>query len=138
VTGWSEAEVNSNLKNLVTPFRVQGLEDPGGILTIDYILKLAEIYENYAVDLGYRFSSAKTLKWKKDMLNKGLADLDRYGYYFAGKPENYLFEYNFIDKLAWVLRTTTNLIIDEAIAKGEARKPLGKLNAALGLQGQGS
>jgi Domain of unknown function (DUF4157) len=131
VTGWSEAEVDSNLKNLVTPFRVQGLGDPGGLLTIDYILKLAELYENYAVDLGYRFSSAKTLKWKKDMLNKGLADLDRYGYYFAGKPEIYLFEYNFIDKLAWVLRTTTNPIIDEAIAKGEARKALGMLSGAL-------
>jgi hypothetical protein len=32
VAGWSYMEVSSNLKNRVTPFRLKGLEDPGGLL----------------------------------------------------------------------------------------------------------
>jgi hypothetical protein len=122
VTGWRDKEVDLNLKNRVTPFRVQGLGDPAGFLTIGYILQHAEACENNAVDLGYHFSSSETSKWKKDMINKGLADLAKYGYYFRGDPEVYLFEYNFIDKLAWVLRPTTDPIIDEAIERGEKRK----------------
>ena len=31
-------EASSNLKNRVTPFRVKGMEDPAGFLTIAYIL----------------------------------------------------------------------------------------------------
>jgi Domain of unknown function (DUF4157) len=115
VVGWSQEEVNLNLKNLVTPFRVQGLEDPAGFLTRDYILKLAEAYENYAVDVGFQFSSSKNSKWKKDILVKGLAGLADNDYHFTGDPEVYLFEYEFIDKLAWVLRTTTNPMVARAI-----------------------
>jgi hypothetical protein len=122
VTGWTEEEVSSNLKNRVTAFRVQGLEDPAGFLTTAYILQLAEAYENYAVDLGYRFSSSKTLKWKADMRDKGFAALAKYGYQFARDPKVLLFEYDFIEKLAWVLRPTTNPIIDGAIEKGEERR----------------
>jgi hypothetical protein len=121
VTGWTEEEVSSNLKNRVTAFRVQGLEDPAGFLTTAYILQLAEAYENYAVDLGYRFSSSKTLKWKADMRDKGFAVLVRRGYHFGEDPQ-VLFEYDFIDKLAWVLRPTTNPIIDGAIEKGDERR----------------
>jgi hypothetical protein len=120
ITWWSEEEVRLNLKNRVTPFRVQGLEDPAGFLTRAYILQLAEAYENYAVDLGYQFSSSKTLKWKEDMRAKGFTVLAKYGYHFGEDPQ-VLFGYDFIDKLASVLRPTTNPIIDEAIEKGEER-----------------
>ena len=122
VTGWSKDEVRLNLKNRVTPFRVEGLEDPAGFLTRSYILQLAEAYENYAVDLGYQFSSSKTQDWKNDMTAKGWEVLTKYGYYFKGDPEVYLFEYNFIDKLAFALHPITDRIVEEAIQKGEERK----------------
>lgn len=150
VTGWSKEEVRLNLKNRVTSYRVQGLEDPAGFLTKARIFQLADEQENYAVDLGYQFTSSHTLKWKRDMLARGSAALAKYGYPFGevtgpavkrvhlgnviveeeldpaeagpqSKPR-YLFEYGFIDKLAWVLRPTTNPIIEAAIEKGEERK----------------
>lgn len=119
--GWSEDEVSSNLKNRITPFRVQGMEDPAGFLTRAYILQLAEAYENYAVDLGYEFSSSKTLKWKKDLQAKGFAVLAKYGYHFGQDPQ-VLFEYNFIEKLAGTLHPITDPIIDDAIEKGEKKR----------------
>jgi hypothetical protein len=121
VTGWSEEEVASDLKNRVTPFRVQGLEDPAGILTRTHILQLAEASENHAVDVGHQFSSAKTLKWKKDLLDEGLARLSRYRYDFGDDPQ-FLFRYDFIDKLAWALRTTTNPMVDAALEKSQERR----------------
>ncbi len=114
VMGWTEQEVGSNLKNHVTHFRVKGLEDPAGILRLGYILKLAEAYENYAVDIGYLFSSSKTLEWKKDMRSKGFPVLKEYGYHFGTDPE-VLFEYDFIDKLAWVLHPATDSIVEPMI-----------------------
>ncbi len=115
VTGWTKEEVHLNLKNRVTSFRVQGLEDPAGLLTREYILKLAESYENYAVDVGYQFSSSKTLNWKKDMTAKAWEVLAKYGYHFGGDPEVYIFEYDFIDKLAYALHPITDRIIEKAI-----------------------
>ncbi|SRR5229473_1567188 len=112
--GWTEEEVALNLLNRVTPFRVKGLEDPAGLLTIDNILQLAEAYENYAVGIGYQFSSSKTSEWKNDMRAKGFPVLKKYGYDFGRDPE-VLFEYDFIDKLAWVLRPTTDSILEPAI-----------------------
>jgi Domain of unknown function (DUF4157) len=117
----TKEEVSSNLKNRVTPFRVKGMEDPGGILTLPYILQLAEAYENYGVDLGYQFSSSKWKKWKDVMRAKGLAALAKDGYYFGKDPQVFV-EYNFIDKLAWELRFTTNPIVEEAIESGERQK----------------
>jgi Domain of unknown function (DUF4157) len=152
VAGWSKEEVKSNLKNRVTQFRVEGLEDPAGLLGDSYILQLAEAYENYAVDLGYQFSSSKSRKWKDDMRAKGLAELAARGVHFGegqssapavkrvnlgnviveeeldpaeSGPEpkpRYLSEYDFIDKLAWVLGPTTDAIIEGAIEKGEERR----------------
>jgi hypothetical protein len=112
--GWTEDEVELNLKNRVTAFRVKGLEDPAGILPLAYILKLSEVYENYAVSVGYQFSSQKPLAWKKGMLYKGMHVLHRYGYHF-GTDTGALFEYEFIEKLAWVLRPTTDSIVEPAI-----------------------
>jgi hypothetical protein len=122
VLGWREEEVQLNLKNLVTSFRVRGLEDPAGILTSSYIFQLAEAYENYAVDRGYQFSSSKTLKWKEDMRAKGFAVLVKHGDMPRGDPEAYLFETEFIKKFAETLRTITDPIIDEAIEKGEEKR----------------
>lgn len=116
VMGWTEDEVRLNLKNRVTPFRVQGLADPAGILPRAYILKLAEIYENYAVDVGYAFSSQQSLSWKKAMQGKGMSVLHRYGYYFGTDPAA-LYEYDFIEKLAWVLRRATDPIVEPAIRR---------------------
>jgi hypothetical protein len=118
---WSAEEVRTNLKNRVTPFRVRGLEDPAGFLTRAYILKLAEAYENHAVDLGYQYSASKAPKWKDDTQAKGFAALVKYGYHFGQDPQA-LFEYPFIDTLALVLRATTDPIVDEAIDRGEERR----------------
>ncbi|MBR0693050.1 hypothetical protein [Bradyrhizobium lablabi] len=114
VMRWTEEEVGSNLMNHVTHFRVQGLGDPAGFLTLSYILKLAEVYENYAVHIGYQFSSAKSPEWKDDIRNKGFATLKERGYYFGQNPDA-LFEYEFIDKLAFVLHHTTDSIVEPAI-----------------------
>jgi hypothetical protein len=114
VMGWIEEEVQSNLKNRITPFRVQGMEDPAGFLTRAYILQLAENCENYGVDVGYQYSHPKTLGWKQEMRAKGISVLAKYGYHFGENPDA-LFEYEFIEKLAWVLSPTTNAIVEPAI-----------------------
>jgi hypothetical protein len=111
VMGWTEEEVALNLMNHVTDYRIQGLEDPAGFLTNVSIFQLAEAQENYAVAVGYQYSSSKTLKWKKEMGAKGFQVLREYGYYFGEDP-GALFEYDFIDKLAWVLRATTDSILE--------------------------
>jgi len=114
VMGWTDDEVQSNLKNRVTEFRVQDMGDPAGFLTRSYILQLAEAYENYGVDVGFAWSRAKTAAWKKDMALKGMLLLDKYNYHYPDNPD-LLFEYDFIDKFAWVLRSTTNAIVEPAI-----------------------
>lgn len=114
VMGWTTEEVESTLMNRVTDFRVHDLGDPAGKLDRSYIFQLAEAYENYAVEVGYVYSSSKHQKWKSDMLHKGFPVLKRYGYYFGGNPEA-LFEYDFLDKLAWVLQPTTDAIVEPAI-----------------------
>jgi hypothetical protein len=90
------------------------MEDPAGILPRSYILKVAEAYENDAVDVGYQFSSSKSLSWKESRRTKDFAVLREHGYYFGGDP-GALFEYPFIEKLAWELRHTTNSIVEPAI-----------------------
>jgi hypothetical protein len=114
VMGWSEEEVASNILNRVTNFRIQGLEDPAGILTTSQILRLAEGTENYAAGVGYYFSSQKSLQWKQDIRAKGFELLKRYGYDYFGPDPDVLFEYDFISKLAWVLHRTT----DPAVERG--------------------
>lgn len=114
VMGWTEDEVDSNLKNRVTSFRIEGLGDPAGFLSRSQILQIAENHENYAVDVGYHFSSSKTLAWKHDVRVKGFSVLAEYGYHFGNDPE-VLFEFEFVDKLAWVIGPTTNKMIEPAI-----------------------
>ena len=77
--GWTEEEVALNAMNRVTPFRVSGLEDPSGYLSLTYILKLAEVYENYAVGIGYYFSSSQPLQWQEKMRAEGFARLKQFG-----------------------------------------------------------
>ena len=107
----------------VTPFRVQGVEDPAGILTRSFILQLAEAWTvtGTAVDLGYQFSASKPRKWKEDLRDKGFAALAKYGYHFGEDPQS-LFEYAFIDKLALVLHSETDPIIDDAVDTGDAKR----------------
>ena len=109
-----------NLKNRVTPFRVQGLEDPAGFLTSSNIFRIAEAYENYAVDVGYQFSSQKTLAWKNALITKGFKVLADRGYHFGDDPQA-LFEYGFIDKLGWVLHPTTDPMVEAAIKTSEEK-----------------
>jgi hypothetical protein len=114
VMRWSEDEVASNLMNRVTDFRVRGLGDAAGHLKHSYILKLAEAYENYAVYIGFNYTFQKTVEWNNNLRDKGLATLKERGYHFGQNPDA-LFEYDFIDKLAFVLRHETNPIIEPAI-----------------------
>ena len=81
---------------------------------LEFAIK-AEAYENYAVEIGYQFSSAKDFSWKQALRAKGLSVLKNYGYRFGrGDPEA-LFEYEFLDKLAWVLRPATDAMVGPAI-----------------------
>jgi hypothetical protein len=125
---WTGREVSSNLMNHVTPFRVQGMEDPGGLLTRNYILRLAETTENYAVALGYEFSRQKTLDWRKSVLKDALAGMKKYEFMFevvapdgtksySRRPndQSFLFEYDFINKLSWMISPKTDPIIENAI-----------------------
>ncbi|SEO73221.1 DUF4157 domain-containing protein [Nitrosovibrio sp. Nv6] len=121
VMWWSEEEVRLNLKNRVTPFRIQGLEDPAGFLGLTYILRLAEAYENYAIDRGYQFGTSHTLEWKKVMRDIGFGFLAERGYHYGEDP-GVLFENEFIKDLAYALRPITDPIADEAIEKGEERR----------------
>jgi hypothetical protein len=113
--GWTEEEVALNLLNHVTDYRVQGLGDPAGYLSLADILKLAEAYENYAVAMGYQFSSSKTLRWKRDMIGKGFPVLQKYGYHAPGYDPEAFFEYDFINQLGRALRPTTDSIVEPAI-----------------------
>ena len=112
--GWTDSEVASNALYRVTNFRVQGLADPGGYLTMSYILKLAETVENYAVGIGYYFAAAKSLQWKKDWCAKGFGLLAKYGYNF-GDDDDVLFTYEVLSKVAWAMRADSDAIVAPAI-----------------------
>jgi len=53
---------------------------PAGYLSLTDILKLAEVYENYAVGIGYYFSSSQPLQWQEKMRAEGFARLKQFGY----------------------------------------------------------
>src|SRR5690348_1632817 len=101
--------------NHVTDDRVRGLEDPGGLLTVGIIFRLATAQENYAVAVGYAFSSTQSLKWKSEIRARGMNVLRQCGWHFGSNPAA-LFEYDFIDKLAFELRDTTNAILGHAVS----------------------
>jgi hypothetical protein len=113
IMSWSADDVRLNLLNRVTEFRVKGMEDPGGILTTSYIFQLAQACENYAVNVGFAFSAAKSSGWKKNLMSEGFKKLGNYGYHW--KDQDALFEYDFIDKLAFVIRDITNPMVERAI-----------------------
>jgi hypothetical protein len=106
---WTEEDVALNAMYRVTAFRVEGLSDPAGYLSLPYILNLAEVYENYAVAVGYYWSSSQPLQWQESMRAEGFARLKKLGYYFGRNPD-VLFECDFILKLAWALRGHTDRI----------------------------
>jgi len=114
IMGWTEEEVQGNLLNRVSNYRVRGLADAAGVLKLSYILQLAEAYENYAVQIGFLFSSSKSLDWKRGIREKGFSTLKQRGYQFAGGSDA-LFGFDFIDKLAFAIHHTTDAIVGPAI-----------------------
>jgi hypothetical protein len=154
VAGWSNRAVHSNLMNRVTEGRLRGLHDPGGLLAYSRLFEIAVAYENQAIDLGHRYSSSKTLQWREKKLADSLAELAKHGYDYPvpkppavkrvelghmayeeepdpaeSGPPRYLFTNAFIDKLAWVLGSYTDPIVEEAIViplLGQSRARLKK------------
>lgn len=112
VMGWTEEEVQANLKYRVRVEDLQGMHDPGGILTRGDMFRLAEACDNYAVDFGFYSSTERSNDWKKDMRDKGFKIMmdSGYGYFFRKDPD-VLFEFEFLDKLAWALKRTTDTMV---------------------------
>ena len=121
VMAWTEEDVALNALNRVTSFRVQGLGDPAGYLSLTYILNLAEVYENYAVGIGYYFSSSQPLQWQQEMRAEGFTRLKQFGYGRSVRDVDGLFEYEFIANLAWALHWHTNRIVGPAIRFGKSK-----------------
>jgi hypothetical protein len=111
---WSEAELDANSKNRMTSFRLQGMGDAAGMLKQGDMFKLAEAVENYAVDIGYAYAGTRDPAWKDELRDKGFAFLRNTRYHFGDDPEA-LFEFEFIDKLAWAIHGSTDAIIGPAI-----------------------
>ncbi|NJN46966.1 MAG: hypothetical protein HC808_11375 [Candidatus Competibacteraceae bacterium] len=111
---WTEAELDANSKNRMTSFRLQGMGDAAGMLKQSDMFKLAEAVENYAVDIGYAYAGTRDPAWKNELRDKGFAFLRNTRYYFGNDPEA-LFEFEFIDKLAWAIHESTDAIIGPAI-----------------------
>ena len=117
VMRWTEEEVQLNLKYRVTHFRIQDLHDPAGFLTRAQLLQVAESCENYAVDVGFDYGSRQPPDWKRATLDKGLFILAQRGVTKWQHTEDpaVLFEFEFINDLAWVLRPTTDVIVEPAL-----------------------
>jgi hypothetical protein len=127
VMEWTQGEVSANLMNHVTMFRVQGMADPAGFLTLSYILRLAETSENYAVMLGYEFSRQKSLEWRQAMLKDAIGAMRNRDFVFeTTRPDgsktysrqpsdDTFFEYDFIDKLSGMIAPKTDPIVEQAM-----------------------
>ncbi len=113
VMGWTDEEVQLNLKYHVRVENLQGLHDPAGYLTRSFIFQLAEACDNYAVDVGFDYSSQRPNDWKLSMVKKGFSMLLERGVTKWQRTEDptVLFELEFIDNLAWVLRSTTDTMV---------------------------
>ena len=111
---WTEAELDANSKNRMTSTRLQGMGDAAGKLKIGHMFKLAEAVENYAVDIGYAYAGTRDPAWKNELRDNGLAYLRNARYHFGDDPEA-LFEFEFIDRLAWAIHKSTDAIIGPAI-----------------------
>lgn len=111
--GLSQDDVDLDLKNLVTHGRVRGLGDAAGTLKLTYILQLAELSENYAVDIGYYWASIQTDAWRQKMIAEGWALLDKQNYNYPNEYERK--QLRFINTLAYILRHKTDAIIGPAI-----------------------
>jgi hypothetical protein len=111
---WTEAELDANSKNRMTNPRLQGMGDAAGMLKLGDMFKLAEAVENHAVDIGYAYAGTRDPAWKNELRDKGFAFLRNTRYHFGDDPEA-LFEFEFIDKLAWAIHGSTDTIIGPAI-----------------------
>jgi len=113
VMGWTNEEVQLNLKYHVRVENLQAMHDPGGILTRSDMFQLAEACDNYGVDVGFDYSSHRPNDWKLSMVKKGFAMLLERGVTKYQRTEDpaVLFELEFIDNLAWVLRPTADTLV---------------------------
>lgn len=116
--GWSDERVVSNLFNKMTPYRVQDMMDPGGLLPRSLILKLAEASENMGVLAGYNYARGRSPQWREGLRIFAASMLERQGWRFTSSTDPYYF----VDKYAWVLRFQTNPIA-EGLMRFESVKP---------------
>jgi hypothetical protein len=122
--GWTDEELTGEAMNRVTHYRVQGMGDAGKKLGLDYILKLAETYENYGVAVGFVYASRRPASWKKEVRERGSKRLKSSVYNnWRGDPSVYLFKYEFLTTLAWALRGETDAIVGPAIRTGKKPAP---------------
>jgi predicted nucleic acid-binding protein len=112
VAGWSQDDVGMELKNRVNHGRVRGLGDAAGTLKMGDILRVAESYENYAVDVGFQYTFTQSQKWIDDMKLHGWFTLRQRGYPYG---EDDFVDYTAIDRLAWAIGPKTNAIVGPAI-----------------------
>jgi hypothetical protein len=111
--GWEDEEVQLQLKNRVRVEDLQAMHDPAGILTRSQMFQLADAHDSYAVDVGFEYSSQRPNDWKLSMLKKGFAVLSERGVTKWQRSEDpgVLFEYEFINDLAWALRSTADTLV---------------------------
>lgn len=113
VMGWTDEEVQLKLKYHVRVENLQSMHDPGGILTRAQMFQLAQACDNYAVDYGFYYSSQRPNSWKLSMLKKGFSLLSDRGVtrYRRTEDLSVLFELQFIEDLAWVLKPMTDTLV---------------------------
>lgn len=114
VMRWTEAELDANSKNRVSHPRLEGMGDAAGMLKLGDMFRLAESVENYAVDIGFAYAGTQKPSWKDELRDRGFDYLRKTNYHFGHDPEA-LFEFEFINKLAWAIHETTDAIIGPAI-----------------------
>jgi len=114
VMRWNESEVESNLMNQASAVGLEHMHDPAGYLKRSHMFQLAQTHQDFAVEVGYKYSSQRAPEWKDEVQDKGFALLVKQSYHFGDQNET-LFEFPFLDKLAYVLRPTTDLIVGPAI-----------------------
>ncbi|QDU25644.1 hypothetical protein ETAA8_07140 [Anatilimnocola aggregata] len=111
--GLTQDDVDAEMKNRVSNFRVRGMGDAAGQLSLTHMLQLAEGCENYAVDVGFFYGSTRPYEWVFQLREEGFTTLSKQGWTF--KEEWELWEYDFINKFAYVIRHKTDAIVGPAI-----------------------
>ena len=77
------------------------------------MLQLAEACENFAVDVGFFYGSTREYEWVYQLREEAFNTLAKQGWTF--KEEWELWEYDFLNKFAYVTRHKTDAIVGPAI-----------------------